>query len=43
VTESIKVEGEFIPKHEYDDETIYGTCKYCEKEFNEFFCKNKNI
>ena len=43
VIESVKVDGEFVPKDEYDDGNIYGTCKYCEKEFNEFFCENKNI
>ena len=43
VIESVKVDGEFVPKDEYDDGNIYRTCKYCEKEFNEFFCENKNI
>ena len=43
VIELIKVDGEFVPKDEYDDGNIYRTSKYCEKEFNEFFCENKNI
>ena len=43
VIESVKVDSEFVPKDEYDDGNSYGTCEDCEKEFNEFFCENKNI